>query len=83
MSFRPTAAELADWMLHTMAYDEKDRMAEEVAVQMPSPGEFEHDLDVPDQAKVLRKTLLREIEEAPTIEAAREVLFRMAEALTP
>lgn len=83
MSYQPTAAQLADWMLHTMGYDEKDRMAEEVAVQMPSPGEFEHDLDVPDRAKVLRRTLLREIEDAESTEAAREVLFRMAEALTP
>lgn len=75
-----TAAQWSEWALDTFRIEDQDLLAEEVAVQFPSPGEADV-MDIPEQAKELRRTLLARIEEASDLEAAREVMFEFAEAL--
>ena len=67
-------------ILRTFDYDTKDYMAEEVAVQFPSPHETQ-DMDIPQRAKDLRWDLLQRIEDAPDREAARGIMLEFADAL--
>ena len=77
---------LADWALKTISFEDRldetgavrytaiEKMADEVACQMPSPGECEL-LNIPLEAKILRRTLCGDISQAQTTEEAREVMF--------
>lgn len=72
--------ELSDWCLGLLRIGDKGRLAAEIATQLPSPGEVDL-MAVPVCAKALRRTLLRDVECAPGIEAAREVVFDFAASL--
>ncbi len=72
---------LARWMRRTMEYNNIHMMADEVAVQMPSPAEFDNMPDVSDEAKALRRVLVTRLSESPSLNVARCHLLGIARAL--
>ena len=74
-------SQLREWVIKTADFNSKDDIADEIAIQMPSPGEVDL-MNVSPQARDLRRTLLRRIQDAGTdILMARAIMLEFAESL--
>ena len=66
---------LADIYRDLLRHDEKDYIAEQIAVNTPCPGEVLLMSDVSTQAKETRYSLLADIEKASSLEEAKAILL--------